>query len=160
MRATSEFDKMSVVQQSTLPNIDGPAQDRCCMCGLAITELLTAAHLHDSPRTVRLCWTCHRAYDIDILNTEEVLAAETETRAGSRRVDVSAMHNEWARDLASGKRRVNKQRQHGRTPEQSSANARKAWETMRAAVLREVGNPDSQLKRGPEPKQHTLFRGS
>jgi hypothetical protein len=120
--------------------MDNPAQGCCCACGLAITELLTDAHLHNSDRAVRLCWTCHRAYDIDILTTEEILAAEIETRAGRRRVNVNAMHNAWRRDLASGKRRVNKQRQHHRTPEQSSANARKAWETMRAVAMRAADN--------------------
>jgi hypothetical protein len=46
------------------------------VCGLAISELLTDARLHGSHRTARLCWTCHRAYDIDVLTTEEVLAAD------------------------------------------------------------------------------------
>ena len=149
---------MNMGDQTTLPGMSEPGQDRCCMCGLEITELLTDAHLHDTQRTVRLCWTCHRAYDIDILKTEEILGAAIETRAGSRRVDVSAMHNEWRRDLASGKRRVNKQRQHGRTPEQSSANARKAWETMRAAALRQVGSADSQPKPGPRSEELPIFR--
>ena len=106
-------------------------EDACCMCGLAIPELLTNAHLHGSRRTVRLCWTCHRAYDIDILATREVLAAECALRSRDRHVDVNTLHRTWERDLASGKRRVNKQRQHGRTFEQSSANARKAQDTIR-----------------------------
>jgi hypothetical protein len=38
----------------------------------------------------------------------------------------------WERDLNSGKRRVNKKRQDDRTFEQSSANARRAWDTIRA----------------------------
>lgn len=106
-------------------------EDCCCICGLAIAELLTNAHLHRSHHTVRLCWTCHRAYDIDILTTAEVLEAERAVRGRDGPVDVNALHRNWERDLASGKRRVNKQRQHGRTFEQSSANARRARETMR-----------------------------
>jgi len=107
-------------------------EDCCCMCGLAIPELLTNAHIHGSRRTVRLCWNCHRAYDIDILTTREVLAAERAVRGRDRQVDVNALHQTWERDLAIGKRRVNKRRQHGRTFEQSSANARRAWDNMRA----------------------------
>lgn len=116
---------------SNVLNLTG-FEDCCCMCGLAIPELLTNAHLHGSRRTVRLCWTCHRAYDIDILTTREVLAAERAVRGRDRHIDINALHRTWERDLASGKRRVNKQRQHGRTFEQSSANAQRAWVTMRA----------------------------
>lgn len=112
----------------TLPGFE----DRCCLCGLAVKELLTNAHLHGSHRTVRLCWTCHRAYDIDILTEEEIVAAQSARRSPGWRVDLNALHRAWERDLASGKRRINKQRQHGRTFEQSRANALKAWETMRA----------------------------
>lgn len=107
-------------------------EDSCCTCGLAIPELLTNAHLHGSRRTVRLCWTCHRAYDIDILTTREVLAAERVVRGRDGQVDVNALHRVWERDLNSGKRRINKQRQHRRTFEQSSANAGRAWNTIRA----------------------------
>ena len=81
---------------------------------------------------VRLCWTCHRAYDIDILTTQEVVAAERVVRGRDRQADVNVLHRVWERDLNSGKRRVNKKRQHGRIFEQSSANARGAWDTIRA----------------------------
>ena len=116
----------------TLPTLSELPQDRCCMCALAVPELLTNAHVHDAgDRTVRLCWTCHRAYDIDILKTPEVEAAERETRAGTRRVDVSAMHRQWRLDLDAGARYINQQRQHGRTREESQENARRAWDTIR-----------------------------
>ena len=141
-----------MTRRQKLLTIADVTRDCCCMCGLAVTELLTNAHVHelltnahvhDSQRTVRLCWTCHRAYDIDILTTHEVLAAERETLAGARRVDVSAMHGQWRLDLDAGARRINKQRQHGQTPEQARENARKAIQTMRAR--RASGPPQPML---------------
>src|SRR6516225_647809 len=108
-RCGYEHNQDARMQTFLFPGIE----DRCCVCGLAIEALLTNAHLHGSHRTVRLCWTCHRAYDIDILTTEEVLTAETAARRGNQTLDVSALHRGWERDLQSGKRRIDKRRQHG-----------------------------------------------
>ena len=66
------------------------------------------------------------------MTTREVLAAERAVDGQARQVDVNVLHRMWEHDLASGVRRVNKQRQHGRTFEQSSANAQRAWDTIRA----------------------------
>jgi hypothetical protein len=94
---------------------------------LTVEGLLINAHLHGTHWTVRLCWTCHRAYDIDILSTDEVLAAAyAATRMRTTKVDVKVIHRGWERDLRSGKRRIDRRRQHGRTFEQSSANVQTA----------------------------------
>ena len=136
---------MNTSEQTVLSGMGDIGKDSCCICGLAISESLTDAHLNGRQGTARLCWTCHQAYDIDILTTVEILVAESETRAGIRRVDVTAMHSEWRRDLATGKRVINKERQHGRTREQSSANARKAWRTRRFVTLPDEGDSGLDL---------------
>ena len=107
---------------------------RCCYCGLAIKALLTGAHLHGSEEKVPLCWTCHRAYDIDILTTDEIRAAWRATRAGTRRVNVSDLHRAMESDLARGRRKINKARQHKHSQY-------RAWHTRRARAA--AGEPNS-----------------
>jgi hypothetical protein len=111
--------------------------DYCVICRAKIPSGLSWAHLHGNHRTrqgrreVRLCWYCHRLYDHDILTTEEILAAHEATYGVAwQPVDVNALHRAWEADLDAGRRRVNKQRQHGRSFAQSSANAKRAWETI------------------------------
>lgn len=73
--------------QTTLDLIGGQMRRRgthnaCITCGLAIRSALTWAHAHpghgeDVRRVFRLCCTCHRLYDHGLIETSEVLHAET-----------------------------------------------------------------------------------
>lgn len=112
------------------PGLFGPdLPDQCIYCALAIPALLTDAHRHDDPehkRTFRLCWTCHFAYDRGILRHDEIIVAETAMRGGPRKIDLSAIHRGWERDLDSGARRIDLGLWDKRTPEQRSDAARRA----------------------------------
>jgi hypothetical protein len=114
------------------------ADDACILCGLAVPELLTWAHRHrreSRPRGVkrkpsfRLCWTCHRAYDIGIVRTDELDAAQKALASG-RRQPLGVLWRRWKRDLERGIRRINMRLQHGQTHAQSVKNAKKAVRTM------------------------------
>jgi hypothetical protein len=77
--------------------------------------------------------------------TAEVLAGHAATyRMAWRPVDVAELHRGWEHDLTTGRRRVDKARQHGRTAAQSSANAKPGrgldaaydeWEAKFAAAI-------------------------
>jgi hypothetical protein len=116
-------------------------EDGCVLCGLTVRSALTNAHAHagsyeDPDRVFRLCWTCHRMYDHDIIRTAEVAAAEAAWAAGLR-PDATSLHRRIEAELASGLRLVDKSRQHkgaatraGQTRGRSNR-ARRAWATRR-----------------------------
>ena len=78
------------------------ADDGCVTCGLTIRSALTWAHVHadhghDERRVFRLCCTCRRLYDHDIIKTNEVEAAENEWARGNR-----PQPTPWFQGLAGG----------------------------------------------------------
>ena len=118
------------------------SSDGCVLCGLQIASCLTNAHAHEGTdgypnRTFRLCWSCHRMYDHDIIATNELLEAEMAWGQGDR-PDATGLHRQIEADLAGGLRTVNKARQHkgaaqraGRTRRLSNR-AKRAWATRRS----------------------------
>jgi len=103
--------------------------DGCILCGLQVLSCLTNAHAHEGAeghpdRTFRLCWSCHRMYDHDIISTEEVLAAE-EAWARGARPDAAQLHRQIENDLINQRRIVNKARQYGDGPQKAGRTRRK-----------------------------------
>lgn len=133
------------------------AGDGCLTCGLTVPSALTWAHVHagqdqDARRVFRLCCTCHRLYDHDIIKTDEVLRAEDAWIAGPR-PKTSPLFRAITADVKAGIRVARPEVQHkgaavraGITVRQSNR-AKRAWITRRRNVLlsqvAEVGgNPD------------------
>jgi hypothetical protein len=116
--------------------------DGCILCGLTIPSALTNAHAHEGTegwpeRVFRLCWTCHRMYDHDIVETGELIKAETAWAAGNC-PDATQLHRKLEADLAAGDRVVDKARQHKGAAVRAgltrrlSLRAQKAWLTRKA----------------------------
>ncbi len=114
-------------------------RDGCILCGIQVASALTNAHAHEGTkgypdRTFRLCWTCHRMYDHDILSTAEVVEAEKAWEAGAQ-PDATTLHRRIQADLANDTRTVNKARQHKDAAKRAgltrrlSSRAKKAWIT-------------------------------
>ena len=120
--------------------------DGCVLCGLMVQSCLTNAHIHkefseDAKRTFRLCWSCHRMYDHDIISTQEVIEAENDWALGVW-PDATAFHRQIETELESGERRVDKSRQHkfgarkaGKKIKSKNA-GRKAAKTRKENLLR------------------------
>ena len=110
-------------------------------CGLTVPSALTWAHVHagqdqDERRVFRLCCTCHRLYDHDIIKTCEVLRAEDAWIAGSR-PKLAPLFRAITADVQAGIRVARPEFQHkgaavraGITVRKSNS-AKKAWVTRR-----------------------------
>lgn len=116
--------------------------DGCILCGLTVASALTNAHAHEGSegwpkRIFRLCWTCHRMYDHDIIKTAELITAEAAWAVGDQ-PDATRLHRRIEAELASGLRIVNKARQHKGAAERAgrtrrlSLRAKKAWLSRKA----------------------------
>ena len=139
----------------------------CILCGLGVPQLLTWAHQHRrKPRRRRakgdrgrflLCWTCHRAYDLGIVTTKELIAAERAALMQNRRLGGSPWRR-WRRDLKAGTRRVDMRLQHGLSPVQLMRNAKKAVKTMRDRKLRqrEAGVKAAKTLREKKRRLHLI----
>ncbi len=115
--------------------------DWCLLCGISAASALTRAHAHDGvpghpDRTFKLCWTCHRLYDHDVVSSEEVLRAEQACHGGQR-PDATAWFRRVEADLLDGERAVNKARQHKNAQIRAGLTvrlrnrAKKAWRTRK-----------------------------
>lgn len=92
------------------------ADDGCITCGLTIRSALTWAHVHadhghDKRRVFRLCCTCHRLYDHDIIKTSEVQAAENKW-ARENRPQLTPWFQSLIEDMTAGLRAARPEVQH------------------------------------------------
>jgi len=80
---------------------------RCWICGLKRPEVLQYAHLNQDNldnakrNLARLCPTCHRFYDLDLISRARVLSGGRQIREGNFTPDVQAIWDEVSR---SGKK--------------------------------------------------------
>lgn len=77
-----------------------PEDDGCVHCTRKLA--LVQAHSRDGTRIFTLCWYCQWLYDEAILTELEIIAAERQYRAGTRRVKMDLLFRRIEEELAAG----------------------------------------------------------
>ena len=130
-------------------NDDRATPAGCCLCGMPVEALVETAHVPDRKtapdETARLCVLCHRAYDLGLMKTEEILTARNAWLQGKgplythnelvaiwfqRPVDWSLLHK--GAQKKGGRKLANR------------ARARRAAETRRARLADAVITPEAE----------------
>lgn len=133
-----------------------PMRDGCILCGTLVHSTLSNAHGHardgvEDGKTFRLCLSCHRMYDHDIVSTVELVQAERRWEAGFV-PDATALHRLIEADLAAGTRRVDKAVQHKFGARKAALKIRRRAAARKAVATRRQRQKAAGLANGETGK--------